>query len=279
MTPGSARGGRAPGSTDGPTGPGGRGGRPAVRRWRLVRANSDAVPASARRFMRRARQRRLRAALPWALIGGVLALAGLAAWVLTGTGIFGVREVRVVGAALVTPAEVRAAAAVPDGEPLATVDLAAVGGRVAALAPVARAEVSREWPRTLRIEVVERTPAAAVPQGEHFAVVDAEGVVFSTAPRRPDGLPLVRVANPGRNDPATRAALQVLGVLTPQLREQLAEVVVDGPARIRVQLRGGRTVIWGDATAGETKARAATSLLSRRGNTIDVSAPEVVSVR
>jgi cell division protein FtsQ len=250
-----------------------------VRRWRLVRASSDAVPASTRRFMRRARQRRLRAALPWALIGAVLALAGLVAWILLGTGIFGVAQVRVAGTALVTPDEVRTAAAVPSGEPLARVDLAAVRRRVGALAPVARVTVSRQWPTTILVEVVERTPAAVVPRGNQFAVIDDAGVVFQTVPQRPDGLPLVRVATPGRTDVETRAALQVLAVLTPQLRGQLAEVAVDGPARIRVLLRGGRTVIWGDATNGDTKARVATSLLAREGRTIDVSAPDVVTVR
>ena len=35
------------------------------RRWRLVRARSDAVPASVRRFNQRAQQRRMQAARPW----------------------------------------------------------------------------------------------------------------------------------------------------------------------------------------------------------------------
>ena len=51
-------------------------------------------------------------------------MAGLVAWTVLGTGLFGVREVRVVGAELVTPVEVRDAAAVPDELPLARVDLA-----------------------------------------------------------------------------------------------------------------------------------------------------------
>jgi cell division protein FtsQ len=229
--------------------------------------------------MRRARQRRLRAALPWALTGGVLVLAAVLAWIVLGTGVLGVREQRVTGANLVTPAQVRAAAAVPDGVPLARVDLAGVRARVTALAPVDRVNVSRAWPDTLVIEVVERTPVAVVPQGKQFVVVDGAGVVFQTLAERPADLPLARVATPGRDDAATRAALQVLASLTPDLRRQLTEVVVDGPARIKVLLRGNRTVIWGDATGGETKARVATSLLARRGDTIDVSAPDVVTIR
>ncbi|WP_246017488.1 cell division protein FtsQ/DivIB [Micromonospora pisi] len=245
----------------------------------MVRAGSDAVPPSARRFMRRARQRQLRAVLPWAIAGGVLALAGLVSWVVYGTSLLGVGEVRVTGTDLVSPEQVREAAAVPDGQPLARVDLAAVGDRVGALAPVERATVSRHWPGALLIEVVERTPAAVVPQGRQFAVVDRAGVVFRTVAQRPAGLPLVQVPGPGRDDPATRAALQVLGALTPQLREGLVEVAVEGPARILVRLADDRTVVWGDATESDKKASVATALLGQRTDTIDVSSPDVVTIR
>ncbi|MFI6822626.1 cell division protein FtsQ/DivIB [Micromonospora sp. NPDC050187] len=271
MSPGPARG-RTAG-----TEPGGR--RGPVRRWQLVRAGTDAVPPSTRRFMQRARQRRLRAALPWAVAGGVLVLAMLVAWVLLGTGLFGVREVRVVGAELVTPVQVRQAAAVPDGVPLARVDLAAMSDRIGELPPVERATVTRDWPGALVVRVVERTPVAVIPQGERFVVVDRFGVAFRTEPRRPEGLPLARVARPGPDDPETRAALDVLAVLTPQLREALVDVTVEGLARITVRLSEGRTVVWGDATRGEDKARVATTLLGRDADTIDVSAPDVVTFR
>ncbi|WP_200209736.1 cell division protein FtsQ/DivIB [Micromonospora coerulea] len=269
MSPGPARG-----RTPGPDGTGRRG---PARRWQLVRANTDAVPPSTRRFMARARQRRMRAALPWAVVAGVLGLAGLLAWTVLGTGLFGVREVRVVGAKLVTPVEVREAVAVRDDEPLARVDLAAAARRVGALAPVERASVSRDWPGTLVIRVVERTAVAAVPQGEQFAVIDRAGVVFRTVPRAPDGLPLVRVGRPAPDDPGTRAGLAVLAALSPRLRAELVSVDVAGLARITLRLRDDRTVVWGDATRGADKSRVATALLGRKADTIDVSAPDVVT--
>lgn len=230
--------------------------------------------------MRRARQRRLRAAAPWAAAAGVALVALLVLWVVYGTGLFGVREVRVVGGELVTADQVRQAAAVPDGTPLARVDLAAVGRRVGELAPVFRATVTRDWPDALLIEVVERSAVAVVPRGDAgYLVIDVAGVPFRTVSRQPAGLPLVRLATPGPEDPGTRDALQVLDVLTPELRERLVEVVVQGPAQIRLRLREERTVVWGDASRGDVKARVATGLLSQRGRTIDVSAPDVVTVR
>ena len=51
------------------------------------------------------------------------------------------------------------------------------------------------------------------------------------------------------------------------------------PVEIQLMLNGGREIVWGDATDNATKARVAVSLLGRSGRVIDVSAPNVVTVR
>ncbi|MFC7548459.1 cell division protein FtsQ/DivIB [Plantactinospora sp. GCM10030261] len=249
------------------------------RRWRLVRASNAAVSPTARRFMRRARRRRLRAALPWLASAGVVAVLAVAGWIVVGTGAFGVREVRVAGADLLSDVEVRTAAAVPAGVPLARVDLAAVRERVAALPQVDRVTVGREWPHTLRVEIVERTPLLAVPREDGFAVLDAEGVVFQTVRSRPPDVPVARIAQPGPTDPATHAAVTVFGSLTTELRQRTAELTAASPARITLLLTDGRTVVWGDASQGEAKAKVAVALLAGKGDVIDVSAPDVVTIR
>jgi cell division protein FtsQ len=251
-----------------------------ARRWRLVRAGGDAVPASVRRFTARARRRRLRAARPWLVALGVLALAAGAWAVVFQTPLLGVSRIHVVGTRLVTPDEVRGAAGVPAGTPLARVDLDAVTRRVRALAPVERATVSRDWPDTLTVRVVERTPAAAVPAGQRFAIIDRTGVVFDSAPQRPADLPVVAVATPRPDDPTTRAALTVLAALTPELRGALVSLVAEAPTRIRLELSEGRAIIWGDATANDAKAQTVTGLLAgkSKGKVIDVSALPVVTM-
>jgi cell division protein FtsQ len=249
------------------------------RSWRLVRADKDAVPASVRRFMARARQRRLRAALPWAVGAGVLLVVGALLWTVYGTSVLGVRSVEVVGASTLTPLQVEQAAAVRMRQPLAGIDLDRIRGRVEALPAVRRAIVSRSWPSTLRVEVVERTPVAAVPTDEEFSLIDAEGVAFRTVSRPPPGLPLARLAAPGPEDVNTRSALTVLASLSGELREQLVSISVPAPAQVRLGLRKNRTVIWGDDTQSETKAVVATALLDQKGDTIDVSAPDVVTIR
>jgi cell division protein FtsQ len=249
------------------------------RNWRLVRADTDAVPSSVRRFMARARQRRLKAALPWAVGAGVALVVGALLWMVYGTSVLGVRDVRVVGTDVLTPLQVEQAAAVRMREPLARVDLDAVRARVQALSAVEKAVVSRSWPATLKVEVVERTPVAAVAANKLFTLIDGEGVAYRTVTRKPVGLPLAKLAAPGPADVNTRAALTVLSSLTDELREQLVAISVAAPARIELTLRSDRTVIWGDDSDSEKKAQVSTALLKRKGGTIDVSAPSVVTIR
>jgi cell division protein FtsQ len=252
-----------------------------ARRWTLVRAPAQAVPASVRRFNQRARRRRLQAAAPW--LAGLVALAVLAlvAWVVYDSPLLGVRGIEVHGNAIVSEDQVRSAAGVPDGTPLASLDLHKVASRVQGLPAVRQARVTRDWPSSVVVTVTERTPAAALARPDkQYDLIDASGVVFRTVPARPDGLPLVAVASPGPADPSTRAALRVLASLTGDLRGLLGTLVAESPTGIRLQLRDGRQVVWGDATNNDVKAQAATVLLRRgAGDVIDVSAPTSVTVK
>jgi cell division protein FtsQ len=247
------------------------------RAWRLVLARRAtmraAVPASVRRFARRARRRRFRSALPWLTVLLVLVFAGVSAGLVYGTKVFGVTTVRVVGA---DPTAVRLAADVRLGTPLARVDTAAITRRVESYAPVRKATVSRSWPQTLVVRVWPRTAIAVVAFVGSFGLLADDGVVFGQVARA-GGLPLVRVAD----DETTQDALRVLRSLSPALRGSLMTLVADAPARIRLELSGGRVVVWGDSTENAAKVRVATMLLAAPGGakTFDVSAPSVVSVR
>ena len=173
--------------------------------------------------------------------------------------------------------QVCAVAAVVEGTPLARVDLDDVGRRVRAMPSVASVAVSRSWPSTLRIEIIERAPVAAVAVSGGFAIVDATGIVFDSRARKPDRAVLVKVALLRPEDPTTRAALRVIMALTPALRERLTRLVADSPTQIRLELNGGRIVVWGDADNSDRKAQVAVALLNRPVSTIDVSSPEVVT--
>jgi len=255
--------------------------------WRLVRARPVPVPASVSRFAKRARRRRLRAAMPWLFAAGVVTFAGVSLGLLYFTNVFAVSRVTVTGTAVTTPDAVREAAAIRVGTPLIRVDLASAARRVEQVPAVAQARVRRDWPGALVIQVVERTAVAVVPTRAGLVGVDRAGVAFlpfagptpGQLGNQPSGLPVVRLDRPGPDDPTTRAALTVLTGLPDGLRSPLAELVAEAPTRIRLELHGGRTVIWGDASENEEKATVALSLLAGQGTVIDVSAPRFVTVR
>jgi cell division protein FtsQ len=63
------------------------------------------------------------------------------------------------------------------------------------------------------------------------------------------------------------------------LREPLVVIAANAPARIRLELRDGRQIIWGDATQNAAKVRVALALLNQNRPVIDVSSPSVIPTR
>ena len=209
----------------------------------------------------------------------VLVLAA-AVWVVGFTGVLGVRTVTVTGAGRVLTADqVRAAAAVPDGQPLARLDTGAVAQRVRSLAGVARVAVSRSWPGTVRITVTERRGVAVVRRDGVGWFVDGSGVVFQRHPAGRRMLPLLAVPAASPDDPSTRAALTALTALPAEVAKQVTEVRAPTPESVTLTLTRGRTVLWGGAEQPAAKAAVLTALLRRPGTRYDISSPSVVTVR
>lgn len=250
------------------------------RRWRLRRDTSGpaAHTGAGRRALRRSR-RGLRAIAPYALVAVVVVMASVAVWVLLGSTWLGVRTITVRGERTVSSEQVAIAAAIPVGTPLARLDTAAAATRVGKLAAVASVQVRRSWPNSVVVTIIERTPVAVAASGKVYVLIDSDGTPYRTVATRPAGLPLIKVAHPEPHDAATAAALTVAEALTPQLRERLTEVVAGTAQRVEVRLRDKRVVFWGPADDSPRKAKIATALLGESGKRIDVSAPDVATVR
>jgi cell division protein FtsQ len=234
--------------------------------------------AAARRFAARVRRRRWASRRPALAAGLACVLAAVLAWTVLGSSLLGVRRVEVVGNHRLTAAAVLAAADVPAGRPLARLDMAGVDRRVAALPPVADVRVVRHWPGTVRLVVTERIPVAVARRDGGYVLLDRQGVPFWPVPGR-RGLPLVDVVAPAPGDPAVRAALAVLAALPPQVRRQVTTVRAPSSAAVALQLRKGKTVVWGTAADGTRKAAVLAALLRRPGQVYDVSTPNVATIR
>ncbi|WP_166905186.1 cell division protein FtsQ/DivIB [Mycobacterium sp. DL440] len=214
--------------------------------------------------------------LLWSALVSVVAVAlGL---VLYFTPAMSARNVVVNGVAAVPQEQVLAAAAVAPGTPLLQIDTDAIAERVAMIRRVATARVQREYPSTLRITVVERVPVVVkdYPDGPHL--FDRDGVDFATEPPPPT-LPYLDADNPGPADPATKAALEVMLALPPDVVAQVGRIAAPSVASIALTLADGRVVVWGTNDRTDEKALKLAALLTQPGHTYDVSSPDLPTVK
>jgi cell division protein FtsQ len=149
---------------------------------------------------------------------------------------------------------------------------------VATLPRVAHVEVSRSLPGTVRIVVSERNPVAFAQRPDGFHMVDGTGVDYAVVPQPTAGLPSIEVPTIGPDDPATRAVVEVLAKIPPQLRERVAAFTARTAGDVQLKLTDGRLVKWGDAAGSERKALVLAAVLTRPGKVFDVSAPDLPTV-
>lgn len=254
----------------------------------MARSLTRAASAQERREREEQRTRRRFARRQWArrwmslryLLAGLLLILGVVAagWLLLFATALSVKHVEVAGNDLLAAEEVRRVAAVPEGEQLALVDLAAARARLSALAEVRSVEVTRSWPDTVRIDVEERTAVAVVELGGRLRGLDAEGVVFREYRSAPRGMPRVRPTTSTGTD-ALREAAAVVAALPEQLSARVDHVEVQTIDQITLVLRDDREVLWGSAEESDLKARVLEALLGQRARVYDVSVPGSPTIR
>jgi len=208
-------------------------------------------------------------------------------WLLLVSPVLGVRTVQVDGVSSLPADQVRETAGIAPGTPLLRVDVDAARARVARLPQVASVEVTRGWPHTVVVTVVEREPVAIVGSPGQRTLVDRHGVLFDTVTGAPPaGVVPLDVASPGPGDPATMAGLAAVEAMSADLRKQVASVAVSAGGDITLTLTDGMQVRWGGPEQSARKGSALAALLEQLGDekldpatTIDVSTPEAVVLR
>ncbi|MFE2879492.1 cell division protein FtsQ/DivIB [Streptomyces roseus] len=269
--PGSARKGGGSGSSKPSEQPGSSGG-------------SGPQGPGVRRLVRRLRHR---GPVLLALLAAVL-LAGGGSWVLYGSSWLRVEKVTTSGTLVLTPDQVLAAAAVPVGAPLVTVDTDEIAGRVRSRLPrVDSVDVVRAWPHGIGLKVTERKPVLLIKKDAKFVEVDASGVRFDTAAKAPAGVPVLELSaaqSPsGRRFDEERLLHEAVGVagdLPEAVAKETVQVRVGSYDSVVLELTGGRSVVWGSGEQGEAKGRALTALLKAapKAYHFDVSVPTAPAV-
>ena len=256
---------------------------------RVAQARATAIEDARREAKRKTRVHLVNEPKPVGrgVVRGMKMLLATVALVVVGVGlalilyftpVMAARSIIVTGTGAVTREEVLEVAQVREGTPLLQINTDQVADRVAAIRRVASARVQRQYPSALRITIVERVPLVVKDFADGPHLFDRDGVDFATAPP-PPGLPYIDVDNPGPTDPATKAALQVLTALRPEVAGQVSRIAAPSVSSITLTLTDGRVVIWGSTDRAEEKAEKLAALLTQPGKTYDVSSPDLPTVK
>ncbi len=241
-----------------------------VKRGGGARARSRAAPtrvAAPRKLTRKiaAEQQRANRVARWAF--GLFALAiaattlialdipakiGLAAGEAVGSAGFRVRSVEVQGTRRMNPGPIYQIALDQRATALPLVDVAAIRERLLDYGWVKDARVSRRYPDTLVVDIVERAPAALWQDGNRLSLIDLEGHVLDkvAVSRMPD-LPLM--VGTGANLHARD--LDALLASAPTIKAQLVSASWIGQRRWDLAVQTGETI-----ALPEGKVAAATAL-------------------
>ncbi|MFE2169879.1 cell division protein FtsQ/DivIB [Streptomyces sp. NPDC059447] len=223
-----------------------------------------------------------------AALAAALLLAGGGTWVLYGSSWLRVEKVTAGGTEVLTSEQVVAAAAVPVGAPLVSVDTDEIADRVRGRLPrIDSVDVVRAWPHGIGLKVTERKPVLLIKKDANFVEVDASGVRFDTVPKAPAGVPVLEL-NAGGSPSARRfdeerllhEAVLIAGALPGPVSKQTVQVKVGSYDAVVLELTGGRSVTWGSGEQSEAKGRALTALLKAapKAGHFDVSVPTAPAV-
>jgi cell division protein FtsQ len=163
------------------------------------------------------------------------------------------------------------------------VDVTDIRNRLLQFGWVKDARVSRRFPDTLVIDIVERTPAALWQDDQRLSLIDAEGVVLDRVPvsQMPD-LPLLIGKGANRHS----VVLEQLLDKAPALKAQLVSATWVGQRRWDLSFQSGETVSLpeGDALASAALVKFAkmdksAGLLGRGIVRFDLRIPGKMTVR
>lgn len=187
---------------------------------------------------------------------------------------FHVNNVHVTGVSHLTSQEITDIAAVPDDSTLLRIDSTGIISRLEENAWVQSASIHREFPDTIRIDVVERTPGAAVRiNDKSIWVISTDGTWLSAANdndwdtqmRIIDVSPSLAapVSGGSCNDGGIVNALEILASISDDLRNNIESISAGSSIKTSLNLKNGITVAFGDSSDVELKEAVINELLTQ----------------
>ena len=190
--------------------------------------------------------------------------------------VFDVRSVKILGTKLATTAQVRAAADIQIGQPVARVDVNAAAQRIKAIRVIESVDVRRGLPHSIVIDVHERIAIAATTAADGgWWLVDKHGVMFRKVAKLPAGLTVVQAYTELFRGIGARMAAG----MPDWLRQRVGTVSVYAEEDIRLEMKNGKLVRWGSEEKADRKAEVLSVLLKIPAKQYDVSAPNAPATK
>jgi cell division protein FtsQ len=176
-------------------------------------------------------------------------------------------HIEIKGAEHTSPDAVRDASGLDLHVAMTDLDLTGARTAIAALPWVEQVHISRSWPATAVIRVVERVPVASVRAPDGIVLVDKTARVLDRVESPPAGLPRLIVVDPavapGQTQPHVAALLSIAIQLTPELRAWVNSLTVGPDGSPQLRLRDDVPVIFGDAVRISEKLIDLSTVLTR----------------
>ena len=222
----------------------------------------------------------------------VVLVVALATWALLFSPLLGLQSQRIsiVGSdGSVSDKQVRDVLSPYTGDSLLRLDTSRLSTQVSdKLVRVRQAQVTRSWPRGLRVQLTMRVPVATVQGSDGYQILDNEAVVLERVQEAPTGLVTI-MPDSSNGDGATQpqeisakqvaAVTQVVGSLAPETLAQVASGSATASGQVTLALNSGASVIWGDTQDNALKAQVLATLMATSASVYDVSSPHRPTTR
>jgi cell division protein FtsQ len=172
------------------------------------------------------------------IVAAGLVLIG-AGWALVASPVLRVSDVRVVGLQSLNPQVVLDAVDASEQPSMLTLKVTDIETRLEALPLVHDANVWKQWPDQLVVEVAERYPVATARSGSDWLIIDQRGEVLETRQVRPELPQFDLLGQPvDPSDKTVQALIQVAIGSSPRLRQQIQTLSMSGEG-VELRLRPG----------------------------------------
>lgn len=210
-------------------------------------------------------------------VGAVFLVALVAAAVVWLFPIFKVNSFEVEGNEHVAAEDAEQASGVASGSNLVRLNAREAAHGVASLPWVESATVSRAFPSTVHISVVEHEAVAFVEDGGRTVLVDDKGKEFVE-----DTPPKEAIQLTGRTEsgsPEMQAAVDAVSALPADVRKRVKTLDIEDTYSLTFVTEDDKTIFWGAAEDNANKAIAFEDVLQLEGESWNISNPSLVTRR